>query len=395
MKKERNPNGAGSMRKRADGRYELIQRITFSNGTKKKKSFYGRTKSEAIRKYNAFLKEVAVMPSSVTNITVAEYFDKYFLPMKKSNIKSDSFNRLCKTVEYQVKPYIGNIPMQQLTKYSVLSMLDALNEKNYSVSTRKKAYDAVNACCKFALGDLIMTNPCDKVPTPSKETGSKKQIIFFTKNEIAIFKTQLFKQYGCGTYIYGKNRWAISLEMQTGMRPGEICGLLLEDINFNKDHMPISIHVQHKALDPQDKIDDNTEKEPAQIVDSLKTDKSNRVIPLTKEAQNAVLALIDVNRPKKPKDMLVTNKYGGVLAPKDLTRIFNRIVAGTKGKIPAYKKGAHTLRRTFASQMYERGYDAKFTAELMGHTSVQMTLDFYTGLSKMKMDKELKRFDSI
>ena len=393
--KSRNENGMGYMRQRKDGRYELVHVIEYSDGTKKKKSFYGKSKSEANRKYEEFLKNLSVMPSINSSVMVYEYMIKYFLPYKKMYLKEDSYNRLVKTIEYQIKPYIGNIAMQKLSKYHVLGMLADLNKKGYSLSTRKKAYNAVNAACKFALGDLIMKNPCDKVQVPKKAIGMNKPIVFLNNEEIIIFKNEAFRQYKNGAFVYGKNRWALLLQLQTGMRPGEVCGVLLGDIIFGQNNTPDAINVQHKAIDPQDKVGNITEKTKAKIVNSVKTDTSNRIISLTNEGRNAVLALINENVPRKKFDPLIVNKKGEVLAPKDLTRTFNRIVKATHGKIPAYKMGAHTLRRTFASQMYERGYDIKFTSELLGHTSVQMTLDFYTGLSKMGIKKKLETFDNI
>ena len=94
-------------------------------------------------------------------------------------------------------------------------------------------------------------------------------------------------------------------------------------------------------------------------------------------------------------DALITANDGGLLAPKNLTRTFNRVIKATKGKIPLFKTGAHTLRRTFATQLFERNMDVKMVSKLMGHTSIQTTLDIYVGLSKTKMDKELEKFDNI
>jgi len=391
---KRNANGLGSIRKRKDGRYEYIQWITYVTGERKKKSFYGRTKAEAVRKYRDFTKEVAMKLSSNTNITVKEYMLKYFLPMKKLSLKPSSYYRLCKTVDYQIIPNIGSVYMQQLTKYNIIEMLKNLEEKGDGVSIRKKAYYAISSCCKFAMGEVIMTNPCAQVPVPSAERGTEKTIIFLTSEEIKIFKETLFKQYNNGTYVYGKNRWTLFLQLQTGLRPGEVCGLLYKDIKFDKQGEPVFIHVSHEALDGFDKTT-MSEKTKPQINSSVKTTTSVRDVPLNENAKKAIKALIEVNRPQMADDPLITDNDGGILAPQNLTRIFNRVIKATKGEIPLFKTGAHTLRRTFATQLFERNMDVKMVSKLMGHTSIQTTLDIYVGLSKTKMDKELEKFDNI
>lgn len=394
-KAKKNGNGMGYLRKRSDGRWELSKTITYANGDKKRKSFYGHSKAEATRKYEAYLKDIAIMPSRHSNISVATYMRKYFLPAKKLSLKQSSFNRLVKTVEYQVIPSIGNINVQQLTKYNILDMLQQLQDDGKSVSTQRKAYYAIRAMCNFAKGELIMRSPCDQIPVPSDDVGTDHQIIFLSGKEISIFKKELFRQYKNGRYRYGKNRWALMLELQTGLRPGEICGLLYEDINFDEDSQPESIHVCHTVVDVQDVNSDLVKKTKPVIQNSTKTKGSNRRVPLNGIAKKCVLNLIEINHAEKAKDKLVTSKSGGVLSPKVLTKTFNRVIAGTKGAINPKKRGAHTLRRTFATQLFERDIDIKVISQLLGHASVQTTLDIYVGLSKGKLKKELRKFDNI
>lgn len=391
---KRAANGLGSIRKRKDGRYEYIQWITYATGERKKKSFYGRTQAEAVRKYKDFMKTVATKLSSDTNITVEDYMLKYFLPMKKLALKPNSYYRLCKTVDYQIIPTIGSVYMQQLTKYNIIEMLKILEEKGDGVSVRKKAYYAISACCKFALGELITTNPCAQVPVPTKERGIEKSIIFLTTEEIEIFKSTLFKQYKNGTYIFGKSRWALILQLQTGLRPGEVCGLLYKDIKFDEQGEPVSIHVCHEATDGFDQTN-MSEKTNPQISSSVKTTFSVRDVPLNDLAKKAIKALIELNHPEKLDDLMVTANDGGVLAPKNLTRTFNRVIEATNGEIPDYKKGAHTIRRTFATALFERNMDVKMVSKLMGHSSIQTTLDIYIGLSKSKIYGELQKFGNI
>jgi integrase len=394
-KTSKNGNGMGYLRKRSDGRWELSKTITYANGDKKRKSFYGHSKAEVYRKYEAYLKDIAIMPSRHSTITVTTYMRKYFLPAKKLSLKTSSFNRLVKTVEYQVIPIIGEVNVQQLTKYNILDMLQQLQDDGKSISTRRKAYYAVRAMCNFAKGELIMQSPCDMIPVPSDDTGTDHPVLFLDDKEIIVFKKELFGKYKNGTYCYGKNRWALMLELQTGLRPGEICGLLYGDINFDDKHEPESIHVRHTVIDVQDVDSDLVEKTKPVIQNSTKTKGSNRTVPLNDIARKCVLELIDANHAEKPRDKVVTSKSGGVLSPKVLTKTYNRVIAATNGAIDPKKRGAHTLRRTFATQLFERDMDIKVVSQLLGHASIQTTLDIYIGLSKNKLNKELQKLDNI
>ena len=51
----------------------------------------------------------------------------------------------------------------------------------------------------------------------------------------------------------------------------------------------------------------------------------------------------------------------------------------------------HAIRHTFATQWINRGFDIKMLSEILGHSSVQLTLDFYVHSSmdakKQQMSK--------
>ncbi|MBS7299062.1 MAG: tyrosine-type recombinase/integrase [Eubacteriales bacterium] len=44
----------------------------------------------------------------------------------------------------------------------------------------------------------------------------------------------------------------------------------------------------------------------------------------------------------------------------------------------------HQLRHAYATILYEAGIDEKDAQELMGHTSIQLTRDIYTHISKKR-----------
>lgn len=392
----RSAKGSGTMQRRSNGSYEYIMTIHYLNGVKKRKSFYGKSKAQAIRKYKEYMQNIAIMPSFNTDITVEKYLLQYFLPYKIQTLKSSSYKRLYKTIKYQVIPILGQIKMQKLTKYNIQDMQNELKLKGESISSQKKAYDAINGACKFALGELLMTNPCAQIRAPRKETGSAAHtIVFLDTNEIKIFKEELFRTYPNGIPLYGKNRWTLLLQLQTGLRPGEICGIQLKDIKFDDRQRPVFIHVQHIAIDPQDEISNFIAKSPAMIQNSVKTAHSNRHVPLNPEAQEAIYHLMKINHVKNSNDLLITNKFNKVLAPRYLTKTYNSVIDGTHGKIPPSKKGAHTLRRTFATQLFERKINIKTISYLLGHSSIVTTLDWYVGLSEKKKLSEIEKFDNI
>ncbi len=75
--------------------------------------------------------------------------------------------------------------------------------------------------------------------------------------------------------------------------------------------------------------------------------------------------------------------------PRTFSKHFERIVktAGLKGITP------HKVRHTFASYLLDKGVDLKTISELMGHTSIHITAEFYAHLKFEKKQQALDMLD--
>ena len=56
---------------------------------------------------------------------------------------------------------------------------------------------------------------------------------------------------------------------------------------------------------------------------------------------------------------------------------------------------SHMLRHTFATRMREAGADIKATADIMGHTEVELTLNTYTDASEDFKRQEIALLDVL
>ena len=55
----------------------------------------------------------------------------------------------------------------------------------------------------------------------------------------------------------------------------------------------------------------------------------------------------------------------------------------------------HILRHTFATRAIERGIPPKVVQELLGHSSITMTLDLYTHVLPQTKAEEMKKLDCL
>ena len=137
-------------------------------------------------------------------------------------------------------------------------------------------------------------------------------------------------------------------QLRTGMRLGELRALRWDDV----DLVAGRIVVRYSAWED--------------IVGTPKTD-STREIPLSDDARKAL------KLHRRPGVLLVFCDKKGEMQPRDvcnwpLWRACRR--AGLR------QIGWHVLRHSFASQLIMRGRSLKEVQELLGHTSITMTMRY-------------------
>ena len=78
-----------------------------------------------------------VSSTSQKPILLKDYIKKWLYEVKSNELKPTSFDRKEQTINYQIIPYIGEIPLNKLSSDDVQNMINELKSK-YSYSTVKK-----------------------------------------------------------------------------------------------------------------------------------------------------------------------------------------------------------------------------------------------------------------
>lgn len=182
-----------------------------------------------------------------------------------------------------------------------------------------------------------------------------------TKPEITVMSRE--EQDKLAAYINRNRNTATvgaALSLYTGMRIGEICALRWENIDTEKRILTVRNTIQRIQCfegDSKTKV----------IITAPKSESSRReipipncIIPMLKElkGRNSTFVLTGTDKPIEPRTM----QYR-----------FKRILKNAG--IKAYN--FHVCRHCFASGAVELGFDVKTLSEILGHSSVQVTLDCY------------------
>lgn len=365
MAKTRRPKGTGNIYKRGNKFYGRIRTGNYkSNGKPEVVYFSGDTKMEVQKQMNQFDSETHINPITTSFKTYATEWLRIY---KQPTIKASSYDTLENTFKNQIYPYLGMIRISEIKTSDIQKMINDIKFKGLSYSRVKKAHDGVNMVIQHALSqDHITKNPMNGVKMPSKSSFPKREISYFTEQESRLIVEEcrrLYPNSETPVYLYGE---AFILQLNTGARRGEIIALQKSD--WDKENH--TLHINKSAQTVKKRNSEGEAIGYETILTSTKTYSGDRKIPLN---ENAELALQRLCNKHPNSTQIVCAQNGGILAPQQYDRTFRRVIKNTK----IGKGGTHALRHTFANMLFKNKVDIKTISVLMGHASVQITLDTY------------------
>lgn len=122
------------------------------------------------------------------------------------------------------------------------------------------------------------------------------------------------------------------------------------------------------------------------IIQTPKSDCSIRKIPVP----NEMLQLLVLSK-KQNEAFLLTGLVNSYIEPRCLE---NHLDAVTKA-CGISKINFHALRHTFATRCVELGFDIKSLSEILGHASVDITLNRYVHPSMELKQKNMNRLSAL
>jgi len=382
-------NGEGSIRQRQDGRYEvrITLGIDFNTGKPKRISKYASTQEEAVK----ILHEMSYIndhaPKTFNPIKLGEWLDICLNVYMKNSLKQSTYLSYESYIRLYFKRSLGETLLRDITPRLLQQYYNHLFEtKTLSSKSISNLNLFLHRALSYAVAEGYITgNPAEMVAIPR---GEKPEIVILTRDEqFALMNASYSHRYGV----------FVRLVLFTGLRLGELLGLMWQDIDFAGG----LLHVR-RTLNRLNKIDrpDNPNESTTEIViQSPKSANSCRSIPLLPNVLNDLLAWREVQKQDAimnagnyhDSGMLVTNPYGGFVEPRTFKDYYDAILR--IAQLPHFT--FHALRHTFASRALEQGMDAKTLSMILGHASVAFTLDTYAHVLTDHKIEEMKRMQAV
>ena len=337
--------------KRKDGRWEGRYKCGYKmNGKAKYCSIYGHSYAE-VREKLAPLKTAASLTSVACRLTVKELFDEW-LSAVTLRVKSSTDANYKFKADKHILPAFGGLRYDLLTVQMLNSYIQDKLDNGLSA--------------KYVSDIIIVFKTMAKYIT--KVHGFRNILADVTLPKIHRKETELLshsQQMKLRKYLLADSSLTnicILLSLYTGLRVGEVCGLMWSDIDFDKSIITVRRTVQRIR----------TDNHKTQIIaDTPKSRTSMRSIPIPQ----FILKLLRDSRSNSNHFVLSRSKR--IIEPRTLQRRFKSILK--KVNLPSVSY--HSLRHAFATNSLQAGFDVKTLSEILGHASVETTLNRYVHTS--------------
>ena len=342
-------NGEGSITKRKDGRWECAVMLGYQrDGRRRRKSFYGETRKEALDKMRDYVEKLERGEISLEQkqtkrgvVRFSEWADTWF-EGHKENVSRATQQSYTYTLT-ALKDRLGDRPIAAIKAMDIEALLRDIRKEgksdSYVAKARGMLYQIMN---KAEANEMIRRNPvaCAEKMRASKPEGKKEA---FTSEEVKALMREL---------PHDKIGDSIRLMLGTGIRTQEL--LALEPGLIEADGS--MLHIRQAVQTVAGKVE----------VGPPKSRDSARDVPVPEGLRAVVMGL----RNTEDKYILQSRTLEQPLDPGQYRKKFAQYLSAVDG---VRELTPHSCRHTYVSQMQALGVDLATIQSMVGHADLDMT----------------------
>jgi len=296
--------------------------------------------------------------------TLGSYLSEVWLPSKESAVEISTYEQYRWAADHHIVPLLGAVRLRDLTPELLDGWVRSLVVVPDSGKARLGATSAriARKVLSMSMEDAVRRgrlprNPVQLTQPPKRSRTYRK--LGWTLAEAQTFLAGISEH---------RMHPAFHLALVTGLRRGELLGLLWEYVDLDVGQVAV---VQQLAVERG-----------AAVLKQLKTEASHRVVPIGR----GTVELLEHHRAAQSAEakiaggawensgLVFTTPLGGLTDPNNFSRLMRQLIART-GVPTITPKG---LRHTAQSVGRVVVGDDKVMQERLGHSDVEITLGTYT-----------------
>ena len=361
---KRRKQGEGTLRKRADGRWEARVVIGYDEkGNPITKNVTAMEKGECLEKLEQLKEKCGVQLTGKVKAEMAfgDWLDFWYQQYAKQTLRPTTQSGYENMIYNHIITDIGKIPLNKLTQNDLQQFYTRLKNGGRKVRTElygkglsDRMVRGCHAMCRKALekavaDGIIRINPAIGCKLPPKKA---KEMQVLTREEMQRFMAQAKADGYFELFL---------LELCTGMRRGEIVALQWDDLNMQTGEL----HICRQATTVHGNIH----------ICAPKTKSSIRTVILPPDI---VKILAEYKKRINSQWMFPSPvKEDAPYHPSAIRKVLDRTLERAECKHVRF----HDLRHTFATTALANGMDVKTLSAIIGHISSETTLNIYTHIT--------------
>jgi integrase len=375
MSRARRGHGEGSITQLPDGRWQARVELGWLDGKRRRKAFFGKTRSDAVRKLNRALTEKdRGLPIITDRERVEHFLVRWLEDTVKRSVRPSTYASYASYVHGHLIPGLGRQTLAQLSPQDVQQLLNA----KLAAGLSPRSVQFIRAILRRALGQalkwgVVSRNVAALVDPPKVRN---REIHPLTPEQVQILLAG----------IRGERLEALCVTaVATGLRQGELLGLRWQDVDLAQGQL-----VVRQALQRIDRMP---------VFVEPKTARSRRTVALPIVAHEVLRS----HRAKQLAERLqagdlwdewglvFTTPRGMPLHPSNVTHDFQKVLA----RLGLPRQRFHDLRHCCASLMLAQGLTLKDVMETLGHSQISLAANLYGHLYAERRQEVARRMDQM
>ena len=354
--KPRRPKVTGSIYERDGvviGQYEIVTQ----EGKTKRKYVRGKDKKEVAAK---LAKAIAERDSGLVydseNMTVGEYLGRW-LDAIRGTLRERTWRRHEEIARIHLEPSLGKTRLDGLSPLQVQALYRQKLDSGLSSRTVQMIHLTLHKALKQGVRWMLIPRNVAEAVDPPRPPA--KEIRPLTADQVKVLLTAAKGDKLEALYV---------LAVSTGLRQGELLGLKWEDVDLQEGMLRVRRTVFNG------------------VVSAPKTARGNCSVRLSKEA---IRALRDHPR---QSEWIFCTRVGTSLSTHNVT---NRSWKPLLKRAGLSDIRFHDLRHTCVTLLLTKGVHPKIVQEMLGHSSISITLDLYSHVLPDMQEKAVEAMDDI
>ncbi|MDQ2960404.1 MAG: site-specific integrase [Candidatus Dormibacteraeota bacterium] len=369
----RRANGEGTIRHRADGRWEA--RISTEDG--RRRSVFGRTKEAAAQQLrNATLARDRGVLEAPSKETVGTYLSGWLAGAQPS-LRPMTYQSYESIIRTQLIPRLGRTPLARLRPHHIQGIEGEMLAAGLSPKYVRNVHGVLHRALDRAVQwHQIAANPADGVDLPQRRVRTMSAL---SPEEARTVLEAIETDPLCALW---------TLMLTTGLRQGELLALRWRDVDLEAGRLAVTGNSVRLTRRTRDALGVPSA-EP--VRGEPKTARSRRVVEMPAIAVQALRQHRQDCAVVSLAGLIFTRPDGRALA---VPTVYDRWRAMLKrAGVPVVRP--HDARHTTATLLLGEGVHPKLVSEMLGHATVAITLDLYSHATPAMHREAARTLDAL